>query len=631
MLNRFSLFIRALMRLGPANIGTVFTYRLVLRSGLFERFLPAGQSYAGDLFHAKTPTADLDKRPPVLDAAQECAEALIKGDVPYFSSKVFSTGSPPAWFDNPADGSSYAEPWRHWSTIADFDPAIGDIKIIWEISRFDWALVFARVFQRSGDPRYLHTLNLWAADWIAQNPLNVGPNWKCGQEASIRLMQVLLAAVLLNQHKNPTASLVRFAEEHCRRIEPTIRYAIAQNNNHGTSEATALFVGGAWLESLCTDDSRRRQAGHWRIKGRKWLENRVKKLIQPDGSFSQNSVNYHRLLVDTLSMVEFWRRELQLAKFSDQFYARCRATVIWLYQMVDKKSGDAPNLGANDGARLFLLSNTSYRDFRPSVQLGAVLFLGSRLYGKGAWDEPLDWLKLLKGPIPSVHIPKDTKLFRDGGYVVIVGAGAAWGLWRYPKFRFRPGHADAFHLDLWHQGVNVLRDAGSFSYHAAEPWRSYFSSVKSHNTVEIDAQNQHLPISRFLRASMLQLDLVGDLNQSKAQASWTGSYRHTSGARHTRTVICLGTLWRIVDKVEKCQSSVVLRWRLAPGDWSLEGTHCRGELMDFTVISDVPIKRCDLVEGWESRCYLEKSRVPVVEVEVAANTVTLTTNIHLKY
>ena len=34
---------------------------------------------------------------------------------------------------------------------------------------------------------------------------------------------------------------------HLKRIESTISYAIAQDNNHGTSEAAALFIGGSWL------------------------------------------------------------------------------------------------------------------------------------------------------------------------------------------------------------------------------------------------------------------------------------------------------------------------------------------------------------------------------------------------
>lgn len=157
------------------------------------------------------------------------------------------------------------------------------------------------------------------------------------------------------------------------------------------------------------------------------------------------------------------------------------------------------------------------------------MFLECKFYSKGAWDEPLFWLNLLDEKAPDFPGSKKSKLFRDGGYVVLKGRGDDWGVLRHSLFRFRPGHADAFHFDLWHRGVNVLRDSGSFSYHAPEPWRSYFSSVKAHNTIEIDGQNQHLPLSRFLRASLLEIDFFGELSQGKDQVSWSGSYRHSSG------------------------------------------------------------------------------------------------------
>ena len=35
-----------------------------------------------------------------------------------------------------------------------------------------------------------------------------------------------------------------------------------------------------------------------------------------------------------------------------------------------------------------------------------------------------------------------------------------------PQAPARPSQADALHLDLWHRGVNLLRDAGTFSYNA---------------------------------------------------------------------------------------------------------------------------------------------------------------------
>ena len=71
------------------------------------------------------------------------------------------------------------------------------------------------------------------------------------------------------------------------------------------------------------DEMRERIAVHQdRLFGRGWLENRAKKLIGKDGSFSQYSLNYHRMLLDTLSIAEVWRQRSETPSFSLIFYSQ---------------------------------------------------------------------------------------------------------------------------------------------------------------------------------------------------------------------------------------------------------------------------------------------------------------------
>ncbi len=222
------------------------------------------------------------------------------------------------------------------------------------------------------------------------NPPYKGPDWKCGQEASIRVMHLALAAILLQQVTAPPAALLDLLRIHLRRIVPTIRYAIAQDNNHGTSEAAALFIGGSWLRAHGEPD-----AVTWMRLGRKWLENRAKHLIGEDGSFSQYSLNYHRVMLDTFSLAELWRRQLSLVEFSARWYSRASAATHWLHAFIDPATGDGPNLGANDGARLLPLTQTDYRDYRPAVQLAMALFTDTNAYpGNQECSRPLLWLGL---------------------------------------------------------------------------------------------------------------------------------------------------------------------------------------------------------------------------------------------
>ena len=48
-----------------------------------------------------------------------------------------------------------------------------------------------------------------------------------------------------------------------------------------------------------------------KLMGRKMLEEMSSALISRDGSFSQSSTNYHRLMLDTFSLAEIWNKNFQ--------------------------------------------------------------------------------------------------------------------------------------------------------------------------------------------------------------------------------------------------------------------------------------------------------------------------------
>src|SRR5690606_16628052 len=100
----------------------------------------------------------------------------------------------------------------------------------------------ARAYRVFGDEKYLDALNNRLMDWSENNPLNQGPNWKCGQETSVRVMKLFTAAAIMQQADSVSESLEELVRHHLLRIQPNIRYAIAQDNNHGTSEAAGLYI-----------------------------------------------------------------------------------------------------------------------------------------------------------------------------------------------------------------------------------------------------------------------------------------------------------------------------------------------------------------------------------------------------
>jgi len=562
------------------------------------------------------------------DALSE-ADALLAGKMQWFGHHHMEIASPPDWFLDPFSGMK-PDGALHWSQIGDFDSR-GDIKSVWEPSRFDWALQFARAYRLTGRKRYFQMLNAWCLDWQRANAVNTGPNWRCGQETAIRMLTVLLAAYLLGQHQQPTVGLLAFVRDHCRRIAATRGYALAQDNNHAISEAVGLFVGGSWLARNSPSDATR--AARWGHIGRRQVEDCVKCLVSPDGSFSQYSLNYHRVLLDMLSMAEFWRRELGRGAWCQGFIERVRAAVMWLHAFVDPVSGDAPNLGGNDGAMLFRLHSRDYRDYRPSVQLASALYEGSKVYEAGPWDDPLHWLGL--GRSERQERERSSVLYADGGYVTLHSLSPAprsWAVIRFPVYATRPAHADALHLDLWVGSVNLLRDGGTYSY-AARELHDEMRSCRAHNTVELDGHDQMQTLGRFLYADWLKADHVGRIEGIRGGGSWVGAYHDRYGCRHERRVECSGNRWHIVDQITGVEAAT-LRWRLAPYTWGLDlhSGRCDGALASINVQSTTPIVRFQLVEGWESRYYLDLTSLPVLEVEAATDgrTLEFVTDIDLK-
>ena len=605
--------------LGIMNLADVFFYRLSKKLGLAEKCMPLGNVIEGCFFHGTGKAAPAAGR--VTDL-RKIADSTLNGSMKYFSHEPVNTSVPPAWRSNLA-GIEAGGGDRHWSLIPDFDTEVGDIKQVWEPSRFDWLLVFCRAYCLTKDITYLQASNDWLVNWSQENPVNGGPNWKCGQEASIRLMQMLLAGYLVGEHIRPEKALVQLVVAHCQRIVPTLRYAMAQDNNHGTSEAAALFVAGAWLQlpnvlnyKCCSlHDSLK-----FETLGRKWLENRVCKLIEGDGSFSQYSVNYHRVMLDTLSIAEFWRNLLDKPVFSPVFYQRAKAATLWLHTMTHPETGDVPNLGANDGARLFVLCETDYRDFRPSVQLASTLFLKQRFYPSGVWDEPLIWLQLPQAVLRQQK--RKSRCFSDGGYSFINEGNTSLQVYlRFPRFRFRPSHSDLLHLDLWWKGDNIVRDGGTYSYNNGEDWLRYFSGTESHSTVQFDDRDQMPRVSRFLFGRWIKPLNFSQINTDAMAQSWNCSYRDGWGAYHKRSVYIEPGKVIVRDSIKGFKERAILRWRLCPGDWKLDGNLMHSRFAEITVTANSKISRLEQVEGKESRYYNQITSLPVLEAEVNEPTI----------
>ena len=114
----------------------------------------------------------------------------------------------------------------------------------------------------------------------------------------------------------------------------------------------------------------------------------------------------------------------------------------------------------------------------------------------------------------------------------------------------------------------------------------------------------------------LKTSSIERLREDSQAAHFGVGYRDGRQASHYRRVSLGGSHLRVIDEVAGFAEKAVLRWRMKPGDWRLKNQRLTNGMHELTVRASVPIIRCELVEGWESRHYLEKTPVPVLEIEV---------------
>jgi hypothetical protein len=600
--------LKVLLKLGTLNLFRVLIYRLSIKIGLnpvkrIKANLKSGvffRDYVGSF------------------VCHEFDTTWLTGQF-YFGNIHKDNEGIPKWHSNCINGVDINVPTSPWYLIPDFDSELGDIKGVWEASRFDWVITFSQSI-KSGDCASTKKINLWLLDWVKNNPPYQGANWKCGQEASIRVMHLALAAQLLGQVTKTQPALLSLIKAHLKRISPTIMYAIAQDNNHGTSEAAALFIGGSWL--LLNGD---RDGLHYQNLGRKWLENRSQKLISDDGSFSQYSVNYHRVMLDAYCLAEFWRSDFNFPAFSEMLYTKLQKATLWLFTWVEPSGGDAPNLGANDGAKLMPLTKTDYRDFRPSIQLAAALFFNKSAYIQhGSYDGVLSWLEIDK--YKEILLNTDSKDFSYGGFAYLK-KNNAYLLLRYPNFKFRPSQCDSLHVDLWVSGQNLLRDGGTYSYNAGDKYIDYYSGARGHNTIEFDQHEQMPRLSKFLLGDWLSYKSKSEIRKVNDAVTFSASYQDRFKCSHKRELILETGKLVIIDEIDGFKDSAILRWRLHPSEWHLEGSTLKSKLASMSIDADMPIERMEIVSGYESRYYFKETQVPVLEIEVK-KTGTIKTLVH---
>ena len=556
-LNPLTKTLKSLNQLGLTQTGLFGIYQLGLRTGHYRRMTPSKRSGPVSA-PTLAPLAQIPTIPPAqVDLTLAEADEILRGKVRLF-------GADPVPLDLAAGASS-----QHWSEL-ERTPPEKDLKLIWEPGRLGWAITLARAYAFSGEAAYARGFWEKTLQFLELHPPNLGRQWQSAQEVALRLMALVFCDRVLAASPESTPErrqrLWQAVAEHAQRIPPTLVYARAQNNNHLLSEAAGLYTAGVYLGG-------HPEADRWRHLGWRWLNWGFLNQIEEFGTYIQQSVNYHRLMLQLALMTDALRRAADdEPDWPEATVRHLAAATRWLWALTDPQTGRVPNLGANDGAYIFPLAAQPFEDFRSVVAAAARAFLGESIPEFEAQGELAAWLCLEDQPPTADRQPQAFDYLR-------VSADAGRAFLHTARFTDRPSHADQLHADLWWRGVNVARDAGTYRYNAPAPWDNALAATQMHNTLTLDGQEQMLRAGRFLWLDWAQAEVLAyemdDSGQIIRLAGEHDGYRRL-GALHQRLIEATDAGWLVTDRVlpygepNPIGHSAQVRWLLP--DWPWEQT-----------------------------------------------------------
>lgn len=494
---------------------------------------------------------------------------ILDGYSLYFNKQWYFLGEHYDWVTNPLNGFSY-DRTRHWTKIKDYDEKDGDIKYVWEPSRFTFVYDVIRYDEQNKTD---HSEWVWnrIESWIKGNPINQGPNYKCSQEISLRVLNWVYSLNYYKHSKSLTEEryqiMLNAIYWQMKHVFDNINFSrIAVRNNHAITETLALYIVGSLFPFF---DG----ALKWKVKGKNWFEKEIIYQIYEDGTYLQYSHNYHRVVVQLLSWA-FMIADKTQEHFHHLVYDRAYASLDFLYHAQDEKTGWLSNYGSNDGALFFPFTECDFRDYRPQLQTLHIFLTGKHLYGDGVWNDDSFFMNAkLHSPVKFKPIKRRNgwSKYSIGGFYILREYSTITFI-RCGGYKDRPAQADNLHIDIWHEGKNVLYDCGSYKYNTRKSLIKYFSGTRSHNTVMLNDFDQMLKGARFIWYFWTRLQYVS-VSETKDSFIFKGKinvFRFLkNGITHQRIIIKKKDklFWEVTDNINNMPNGLQLNqiWHIDGG------------------------------------------------------------------
>lgn len=331
-----------------------------------------------------------------------------------------------------------------------------DLRAMWEPARLQdvaLALINAEQMEDRDAGRYATNTVL---DWLADNPFPYGLHYLSVMECGLRI-PVFVRCLQFASDLSGDALLALLKSIHHHAWITEKRLSLHSSlGNHTIAECVGLiFAGGVFSQSA--------EGIAWLDKGTSLLTQELTHQILHDGGPAEQSLSYHRFVLDLYWLAADFLESNGLRDCSN-WKPRLEAGERFLAAFTGK-CGIFPSIGDSDDGHAIGPGLAPCRYAPPSCLDGVETFPESGY----------------------------TIVRRQTGLMLTVDHGP---LGMAPLYNH--GHADALSFTLEVHGVPIFIDPGTYRYNGVPRHRQYFKGTRAHNTVTVDGQDQARQLTSFI-------------------------------------------------------------------------------------------------------------------------------------
>ena len=426
-----------------------------------------------------------------------------------------------------------------------------DIKVPWELSRFQHAIVLGQAYALTKNKKYSEEFSNQISDWIENNPAGFGVNWVCAMEVAIRAVNWLVAMELFYDRELFSDEFLRklyaSINDHGKFIRGHLETASGWTTNHYLADIAGLFFISIYCPFF-------KESRGWREFALEELHTEIDKQVYTDGCSFETSTSYHRLALE-IFFYSLLLGQRAGVTFSGNYIGKVKKMFKSSLYCI-KPNGMIPQIGDNDSGRFLRFSDRPILEHKYLLSLAAVFYKDSDFKSKhfDLLDEEAFWVygenaqTLWDGIAVRETLP-ELKSFPDAGWYIIrhkndyclISCGRNGGDgWH--------SHNDKLSFELVIDGQDVIVDPGTYVYTSYPEERNKFRSTAYHNTIAFDGYEQNdIAEETFLLRDRVEI-INAELKETDEKIRFDGEIRY-EGIKHRREIIFDRKIneWQITD------------------------------------------------------------------------------------